>query len=78
VEARLQQRALVVLLAAQGWQNKDIAVGVGLDPRQGALWRQRFLGAASLCFESKRRARRCPTICCLPRKASTTISTCSA
>ena len=25
VEARLQQRALVVLLAAQGMQNKDIA-----------------------------------------------------
>ena len=43
VEARLQQRALVVLLAAQGLQNKDIAVEVGLDRRQVALWRQRFL-----------------------------------
>jgi transposase len=43
VEARLQQRALVVLLAAKGWQNKDIAVEAGLDRRQVALWRQRFL-----------------------------------
>ena len=43
VEARLQQRAQVVLLAAQGWQNKDIAVEVDLDRRQVALWRQRFL-----------------------------------
>ena len=43
VEARLQQRALVVLLAAKGLQNKDIAVEVGLDRRQVALWRQRFL-----------------------------------
>jgi transposase len=43
VEARLQQRALVILLAAQGWQNKDIAVEAGLDRRQVALWRERFL-----------------------------------
>ena len=43
VEARLQQRAPVVLLAAEGWQNKDIAVEAGLDRRQVALWRERFL-----------------------------------
>ena len=43
VEARLQQRALVVLLAAQGLQNKQIAVEAGLDRRQVALWRQRFV-----------------------------------
>ena len=43
VEARVQQRVLVVLLAAQGLQNKDIAVEAGLDRRQVALWRQRFL-----------------------------------
>ena len=43
VQARLQQRALVVLLAAEGRQNKDIAVEAGLDRRQVALWRQRFL-----------------------------------
>jgi transposase len=43
VEARLQQRALVVLLAAEGRQNKDIALEAGLDRRQVALWRDRFL-----------------------------------
>lgn len=35
VEARLQQRALVVLLAAKGLQNKDIAIEAGLDRRLG-------------------------------------------
>lgn len=43
VQARLQQRALVVLMAAAGRQNKDIALQAGLDRRQVALWRQRFL-----------------------------------
>ena len=43
VQARIQQRAKVVLLAAQGLQNKDIAEQVDLDRRQVALWRQRFL-----------------------------------
>jgi hypothetical protein len=43
VEARLQQRALVVLLAADGRQNKDIAVEAGLDRRQVALWREHLL-----------------------------------
>jgi transposase len=43
VEARTQQRAKVVLLAAKGWQNKEIAAEVDLDRRQVALWRQRFL-----------------------------------
>ncbi len=43
VEARPQQRALVVLLAAEGRQNKDIAVKAGLDRRQVAMWRERFL-----------------------------------
>ena len=43
IEARLQQRARLVLLAAQGAQNKDIAVEIGLDRRQVALWRKRFV-----------------------------------
>jgi transposase len=43
VEARVHQRALIVLLAAEGRQNKDIATQVGLDRRQVALWRERFL-----------------------------------
>ena len=37
VQAPAQQRANVILLAAQGWQNKDIAVEVKLDWRQVAL-----------------------------------------
>lgn len=41
--ARVQQRARVILLAAAGWRNKDIAAKVALDRRQVALWRQRFL-----------------------------------
>jgi transposase len=43
IEVRLQQRARIVLLAAKGMQNKDIAADVGLDRRQVALWRARFL-----------------------------------
>lgn len=43
VEVRLQHRARIVLPAAKGWQNKDIAPEVGLDRRQVALWRRRFL-----------------------------------
>ena len=43
VEVRVQQRARIVMLAAKGMQNKDIAVEVSLDRRQVALWRERFL-----------------------------------
>jgi transposase len=43
VEARVQQRARIVLLAAAGWCNKDIAAEVGLHRRQVGLWRQRFI-----------------------------------
>jgi transposase len=45
IEARLQQRAHLILLAAQGWQNKDIALEVGLDRRQVALWHRRFVAS---------------------------------
>lgn len=37
VEARLQQRAIVVLLAAKGLQNKDIAVEVGRVNGSGVI-----------------------------------------
>jgi transposase len=43
VEARLQQRASFILLAAKGRQNKGIATRVKLDLRQVALWRRHFL-----------------------------------
>jgi hypothetical protein len=39
----VQQRASVILLAAKGWQNRDIAAEVKLDRRQAALWRRRFI-----------------------------------
>ena len=63
VEARLQQRAQVILLAAQGWQNKDIAVEVHLDRRQVALWRRRFLqGGVDALRQDAPRSGRTPTI----------------
>ena len=63
IEARLQQRARVVLLAAQGWQNKDIAVEVGLDRRQVALWRGRFLqGGVEALRQDAPRSGRTPTV----------------
>ncbi|QDL38357.1 IS630 family transposase [Rhodoferax sediminis] len=62
IEARLQQRARVILLAAQGWQNKDIAAQVDLDRRQVALWRQRFLcGGIDALRQDAPRSGRTPT-----------------
>lgn len=40
---RLAQRAQIVLLAAQGLQNKDIAERLGVGRIQVARWRQRYL-----------------------------------
>ena len=40
---RLAQRAQIVLLAAQGLQNKDIAEQLGIGRVQVARWRERFL-----------------------------------
>ena len=40
---RLAQRAQIVLLAAQGLQNKDIAEQLGIGRVQVARWRQRYL-----------------------------------
>ena len=38
-----QRRASAILLAAQGWQNKDIALEVHLDKGQVGFWRRRFI-----------------------------------
>jgi Winged helix-turn helix len=59
VEARVQQRAKIVLLAAQGRQNKDIGAEVDLDRRQVALWRQPFLegGVEALMHDAPRPGR---------------------
>jgi transposase len=63
IEARLRQRAQIILLAAQGWQNKDIAVEVDLDRRQVALWRSRFLqGGIDALRQDAPRPGRTPTI----------------
>jgi transposase len=42
---RLAQRARIVLLAAQGLQNKDIAAELGIGRVQVARWRERYLQA---------------------------------
>jgi transposase len=63
IEARLQQRARVILLAAQGWQNKDISVEVDLDRRQVALWRSRFKqGGIDALRQDAPRSGRTPTV----------------
>jgi transposase len=41
-EARAAQRARIVLLAADGWSNRDIADTVGMHYNQVGLWRQRY------------------------------------
>jgi transposase len=63
VEARVQQRASVILLAAQGWQNKDIAEAVKLDRRQVAMWRRRFLdGGVQALLQDAVRSGRTPSV----------------
>jgi LuxR family maltose regulon positive regulatory protein len=37
------KRAKIVLMAAQGEQNKTIAELLGIDPRQVSRWRQQFV-----------------------------------
>jgi LuxR family maltose regulon positive regulatory protein len=39
---RLAQRARMILLAAAGWQNKDIAAQIGVGRVQVARWRDRY------------------------------------
>jgi transposase len=43
ISVRLAQRARIVLLAAQGLQNKDIAQALGIGRVQVARWRERYL-----------------------------------
>ncbi len=63
VQARVQQRASVILLAAKGWQNMAIATEVKLDRRQVALWRQRFIdGGVPALLQDATRSGRTPTV----------------
>lgn len=50
IQARAAQRARIVLLAADGMSNRDIATRVGLHHNQVGLWRKRYetLGVAGL------------------------------
>jgi len=45
IEARIQMRARILLLAAEGMSDKDIAQKLGTDRRVAARWRARFLAA---------------------------------
>jgi transposase len=63
VQVRVQQRARVILLAAQGWQNMDIAAEVKLDRRQVALWRRRFVvGGIGALLQDAPRSGRAPSV----------------
>lgn len=56
---RVVQRSRIVLLAAAGMQNKQIAEQLGVAPRMAALWRSRFLqfGVAGLMKDAPRPGR---------------------
>jgi transposase len=55
VEARAAQRARIVLLAADGWANRDIAERVGMHYNQVGLWRKRYIefGLVGLCDDER-------------------------
>lgn len=42
-ERRTQQRARIILLAAEGFPNRHIAGIVGLNPNQVGMWRKRYV-----------------------------------
>ena len=39
---RLVERSRIVLLAAQGWTNQEIAQGLGVDKNKVGRWRKRY------------------------------------
>jgi len=61
--ARLVERARIVLMAAEGKQNKEIAAALGVMPRTVATWRLRYLrkGLAGIEKDAPRPGR-IPTI----------------
>jgi len=50
-EARLVERARIVLLAAEGWENKDIAVELGVTRATVGRWRDRFAARGMVGIE---------------------------
>jgi transposase len=51
LSARQVERARVVLRAADGWQDKDIASELGITPEKAARWRNRFLDGGLAALE---------------------------
>jgi transposase len=43
IATRLMQRAKIILMAAEGEENKTVAEHLGIDPRQVSRWRRRFV-----------------------------------
>ena len=56
---RVMQRSRIILLAAEGMQNKEIAERLNIAPRMAALWRDRFreLGVEGLMKDAPRPGR---------------------
>jgi transposase len=59
-QARVVLRSRIVLLAAEGLQNKQIAAALNVAPRMAALWRGRFIehGIEGLLKDAPRAGRR--------------------
>ena len=57
--ARLVERSRIVMLAAQGKSDKEIAVRLGVSPHKAARWRNRFLdsGLEALAKDAPRPGR---------------------
>lgn len=57
--ARQVERARIVLCAAKGWKDKEIAAHLGITPEKAARWRNRFLdgGIAALQQDAPRSGR---------------------
>ena len=57
---RVAERRRIVLLAAEGLQNKQIAARMAVVPRMAALWRDRFLalGVEGLLRDAPRPGRK--------------------
>jgi transposase len=63
LSARLVERARIVLLAAAGKQDKEVAEELGITAHKAARWRQRFLSAGMVGLEKDApRSGRTPTI----------------
>jgi hypothetical protein len=62
-QARVVLRSRIVLLAAEGFENKQISAALKVAPRMAALWRDRFLelGIEGLLQDAPRPGRT-PTI----------------